>query len=98
MESGWHEIAARRAGWGAPVVPRFSVYLEREALERPRETLELASPEKVCGCNGDGDVYEPSARVRAERERVETTRRVETVQRVRVQMTSPAGRFLDLLI
>lgn len=95
MESAWHDLAARRACEGVPVTPRFSVYLQREAVERARETVELASPSVAA--RRDEDVYEPSAR-RVERERAARTTDVRTVTRVRVQMTSPAGRFLDLLI
>lgn len=97
MESAWHEMAMRR-DCAVPVTPRFSVYLQREALERARETLELASPSEAA--RRDADVYEPSAGVERS-EGTERARRVTDVRevtRVRVQMTSPAGRFLDLLI
>ncbi len=96
MESGWHEIAAFRSGGVLPVAPRFSVYLIEQALERPRETVDLAAPVRPARC--DGDVFEPSERALREIAERRPAARAETVTRVRVQLTSPAGRFLDLLI
>ena len=102
MGYGPHGITAHGNWRDVSVVPRFSVYLEQRAQERVERAAEESS--RVSGCdrdrNGDGDVFEAGAYVRAEREARERQGApgVETVERVRVQMTSPAGRFLDLLI
>jgi len=96
MESGWHDLAAQRSWGQPPAAPRFSVYLIEQALERPRETVDLAAPTRAARC--DGDVFEPSERALDEIARRRPAAAVETITRVRVQLTSPAGRFLDLLI
>lgn len=81
--------------------PRFSVYLEALALERERaardEIVPVDDSKGRCEC----DTFEMSDELVARLERTEPSRpaaAVETIQRVRVQLTSPAGRFLDLLM
>ncbi len=97
MESGWHELFEGHRG-ALPARPvRFSVYLEELALERELAQRVVVVPEGKRGRGCVCDVVELSeAARRASRERPFAA--VETVTRVRVQMTSPAGRFLDLLI
>jgi hypothetical protein len=82
---------------GACGTPRFSVYLRVQELARVGEegpTRASGGPERV-------DRFEPSAaclkRLPAPEE-AKPPAEVEEIERTRVRLESPAGRFLDLWV
>lgn len=90
------KLIPRGAG-GACGAPRFSVYLRVQELARVGEE----GPTRASGRPEAMDRFEPSAeclRRLPAPEEAKPAPEVEEIERTRVRLESPAGRFLDLWV